>query len=66
MLTVFFKTNETGVVVFAISSGLAVWRIGPFQGYLAEVMGLWSSGGIPTIPVPSDVAEWLMGLPSGP
>lgn len=61
----FFRTSETGAVVFAISSGLAVWRIGPFQGFLAEVMGLWPTGGIPTIPVPSDVASWLMDLPSG-
>lgn len=62
-MTRFFRTDLTGEDVFAISDGLGVYRIGPYEGAVAEALSMWGAGGIVRIGVASDVASWLSALP---
>lgn len=60
---IFFRTDRTGAAVFAQSANLAVWRIGPYEGAIAEATGGWGPGGILLVSVTADVGEWLSALP---
>lgn len=59
----FFRTNLNGPSVFAQSPNLAVWRIGPYEGAIAQAVGAWGPGGIAMVEVTDDVALWLAALP---
>jgi len=59
----YFRTDRTGPAIYAIGANLDVWRIGPYQGAIAQAGGAWPVEGIPTLEVAPDVADWLATLP---
>lgn len=59
----YFRTSRNGPSVFAIGQNLDVWRIGPYQGAVAEAVGAWPAGGILLVEVTADVGDWLAQLP---
>ena len=63
MILVFFKTPLTGDAIFQIGWDLRVWRIGAYEGAVANAIGWWRARDIELVEVTPDVARWLNALP---
>lgn len=59
----YFRTDRNGPDVFVCGPYMQVVRIGPFEGAIAQACGLWPVGGIDTVSVTDDVADWLASRP---